>query len=386
MNYLRTFLYAILLCAAVMCHSCEKENMGNEGADGTEGTTGGTEEVAAPEITSYSTKFNNKAVFDQEVVISGRNFAETKSDNIVMFNKTKVNILSASTEQLVVRTPRLDADYAVVSVTVNEKESNKRAIYYDKVRCDSVLLFQNARVITLRNGVVWKQLETRWHDAPRSINVVSITPSSKNELGIALPPALSTTSDTSKSVDALVGINAAYFGDISRGFVRIDGVDKCPGGTYSAKQYYLNNGVYVFNNNVPNIKGVSNNADAATLPDDNIQCCGPLLILDGEDLKQEDVDHCNVEHPRTIVGVTADGRVLFVTVDGRFEGKAIGMSTAMLQELMHLLGAKHALNLDGGGSTTMYIKDRGIVNHVCNSGSTWDKVVERKVSTILYVK
>lgn len=386
MNYMKTLLYAALMCVAMMCYSCEKDNVSDEGTGGEGGTTGGVEETAAPEITSYSTKFNNKAVFDQEVVISGRNFAETKSDNVVMFNDTEVNILSASTEQLVVRTPRLDTDYAVIAVTVNEKESNKRAIYYDKVRCDSVLLFQNAKVITLRNGVVWKQVETRWHDAPRSINVVSITPSSKNKLGIALPPALSTTSDTSKSVDALVGINAAYFGDISRGFVRIDGVDKCPGGNYSAKQYYLNNGVYVFNNNVPNIKGVSNNADAATLPDDNIQCCGPLLILDGEDLIQEDVDHCNVEHPRTIVGVTEDGRVLFVTVDGRFSGKAIGMSTAMLQELMHLLGAKHALNLDGGGSTTMYVKDRGVVNHVCNSGSTWDKVVERKVSTILYVK
>jgi exopolysaccharide biosynthesis protein len=87
-----------------------------------------------------------------------------------------------------------------------------------------------------------------------------------------------------------------------------------------------------------------------------------------------------------VIGVTDDGRVLFVVVDGRFEGKAEGMSTTMLQELMRLLGAKHALNLDGGGSSTMYIKDKGVVNHVCNSGSSWDKVVERKVASIIYVK
>lgn len=386
MNYLRTFLYATLLCAAVICHSCEKENIGNEGADGTEGTTGGTEEVAAPEITSYSTKFNDKAVFDQEVVISGKNFAEAKSDNIVMFNTTKANVLSASANQLVVRTPRLDSEHAVISVTVNEKESNKRAIYYDKVRCDSVLLFQSAKVITLRKGVVWKQVESRWHDEPRSINVVSITPSSQNKLGIALPNALATTSATCKAEDALVGINASYFGDTSRGFVRIDGKDVCAGGSYAAASYYFNNGVFVLNSNIPNIKGVENNAAAAKLPDENIQCCGPLLILDNADLKQESVDHCNIEHPRTVIGVTEDGRVLFVTVDGRFSGKAIGMSTTMLQELMHILGAKHALNLDGGGSSTMYIKDRGVVNHVCNSGSTWDKVVERKVASVIYVK
>lgn len=386
MNYLRTLLYVTLLCAAVICHSCEKENIGNEGADGTEGTTGGTEEVAAPEITSYSTKFNNKAVFDQEVVISGKNFAETKSDNIVMFNTTKANVLSASANRLVVRTPRLDSEHAVISVTVNEKESNKRAIYYDKVRCDSVLFFQSAKVITLRKGVVWKQVESRWHDEPRSINVVSITPSSKNKLGIALPNALATTSATCKAEDALVGINASYFGDTSRGFVRIDGVDRCAGGNYSDDRYYLNNGVYVFNENQPNIKAVKNNADAATLPDKNIQCCGPLLMVDGENIPQEKVDHCTIAHPRTVVGVTEDGCVLFVTVDGRFAGKAEGMSTEMLQELLYLMGAKHALNLDGGGSSTMYIKDRGVVNHVCNSGSTWDKVVERKVASVIYVK
>ena len=120
MNYMKTLLYAALMCVAMMCYSCEKDNVSDEGTGGEGGTTGGVEETAAPEITSYSTKFNNKAVFDQEVVISGRNFAETKSDNVVMFNDTEVNILSPSTEQLVVRTPRLDADYAVIAVTVNE--------------------------------------------------------------------------------------------------------------------------------------------------------------------------------------------------------------------------------------------------------------------------
>jgi exopolysaccharide biosynthesis protein len=183
-----------------------------------------------------------------------------------------------------------------------------------------------------------------------------------------------------------VGINASYFGTTSSGFVRIDGKDVCAGTKYAADRYYQNNGVFVLNNNVAGIKAVENNAAAAQLPDENIQCCGPLLILDDVDEQQANVDHCNIDHPRTVVGVTADGRVLFVTVDGRFENKAIGMSTTMLQELMRLLGATHALNLDGGGSSTMYIKDRGVVNHVCNSGSTWDKVVERKVASILYVK
>jgi hypothetical protein len=58
-------------------------------------------------------------------------------------------------------------------------------------------------------------------------------------------------------------------------------------------------------------------------------------------------------HPRTGVGVTADGRVLMVTVDGRRSGYSIGVTLAEMGQLMRSLGARDAFNLDGGGSTVM---------------------------------
>ena len=58
-------------------------------------------------------------------------------------------------------------------------------------------------------------------------------------------------------------------------------------------------------------------------------------------------------HPRTSVGVTADGRILMVTVDGRRAGYSVGVTLAEMGRLMISLGARHALNLDGGGSTVM---------------------------------
>jgi hypothetical protein len=57
-------------------------------------------------------------------------------------------------------------------------------------------------------------------------------------------------------------------------------------------------------------------------------------------------------HPRTGLGITADGRVLMVTVDGR-RPSSKGVTLAEMGELMRSLGAKHAFNLDGGGSTVM---------------------------------
>ena len=57
-------------------------------------------------------------------------------------------------------------------------------------------------------------------------------------------------------------------------------------------------------------------------------------------------------HPRTGLGVTAEGRVLMVTVDGRRTASK-GVTLGEMGQLMKSLGAVHAFNLDGGGSTVM---------------------------------
>jgi hypothetical protein len=82
-------------------------------------------------------------------------------------------------------------------------------------------------------------------------------------------------------------------------------------------------------------------------------------------------------HPRTGVGLTPEGRVLLVTVDGRRPGYSVGMTTRGFARLFVSLGADRALNLDGGGSTTMYV--RGEVVNRPSDGT------ERPVSSALLV-
>jgi exopolysaccharide biosynthesis protein len=67
-------------------------------------------------------------------------------------------------------------------------------------------------------------------------------------------------------------------------------------------------------------------------------------------------------HPRTMIGVDRDGEVWLVTVDGRQPWLSLGMTFAELKGLARRLGLQSALNLDGGGSTTMVV-ERWIVNH-----------------------
>jgi exopolysaccharide biosynthesis protein len=66
----------------------------------------------------------------------------------------------------------------------------------------------------------------------------------------------------------------------------------------------------------------------------------------------------SVRHPRTVVGLDAAGKTLtLLVVDGRKPGIAVGMSYDELAAEMQRLGCTEALNLDGGGSSVMAVRD-----------------------------
>lgn len=94
---------------------------------------------------------------------------------------------------------------------------------------------------------------------------------------------------------------------------------------------------------------------------------GPAIVRKGKvdvALAAEGIskDFSETRHPRTAVGFDADAKVLWlVTVDGRQRGVSVGMSLEELARYMASIGCKDAMNLDGGGSTSMAIGDR-IVN------------------------
>jgi exopolysaccharide biosynthesis protein len=83
-------------------------------------------------------------------------------------------------------------------------------------------------------------------------------------------------------------------------------------------------------------------------------------------------------HPRTAIARLKSGQILLLTVDGRQPGESIGMSLTMLADLLLEFGAVDAINLDGGGSTTMVIRNR-----LVNKPS--DATGERPVSDAILV-
>ena len=111
---------------------------------------------------------------------------------------------------------------------------------------------------------------------------------------------------------------------------------------------------------------------------------GPQLLASGKFVAESEAANYSeslmkLRHPRTSIGWREDGRLILVTVDGRQPRKSVGMTIEELAKLMLELGCQEAINLDGGGSTTMVIK-----NKIVNSSS--DQTGERPVSDALLLQ
>lgn len=110
---------------------------------------------------------------------------------------------------------------------------------------------------------------------------------------------------------------------------------------------------------------------------------GPQLIKDGQVAITTAAEgiaarFASDRHPRTAIARLKDGRILLATVDGRQPGVSAGMSLPELASLLLEFGAAEAINLDGGGSTTMVVNGK-LVNNPS------DQTGERPVSDAILI-
>ena len=97
---------------------------------------------------------------------------------------------------------------------------------------------------------------------------------------------------------------------------------------------------------------------------------GPYLVKNGEvfvDMTAQKLGAIGGKNPRTAVGYTLDNDLIMVVVDGR-EGASVGMTLMQLARFMKEIGCINAINLDGGGSTVMYVNGRVVNNPTFKGG------------------
>lgn len=204
---------------------------------------------------------------------------------------------------------------------------------------------------------------------------------------------LRSTSDFGKSAQALAALNGTFFDTKNGGsvdFIKVNGeiihenrLDK-----NGSRSIHQQSGVVLKDGKLAIAKWDGKANWEQSLDAQSMMVSGPLLILNNQ---TESLDTANVfnktRHPRSAIAVKKNKRVLLITVDGRHENAA-GMSLFELSKLMRWLGAREGINLDGGGSTALWVNNQpenGIVNYPSDN-KAWDHQGERKVANVILLR
>ena len=257
------------------------------------------------------------------------------------------------------------------------------------------LLFVEAKWETTRldNGIVLRQIhfmDSSLFNSNQYISILEIPNKGELSFHVVADTILRPTTVMAAENNALVAVNGSFFRYNlpynSVDYLRIDRTRLAPNAyEEDGERLFHQLGAVVVNGGKLAVgkADISNDLWESGIDADDILTSGPLLIFGGKREELRNESFYTLRHPRTAVASRGDSLVFLVTVDGR-AAQAAGMSLKELQSILSWLGADSALNLDGGGSTTMYIKDNGIVNHPTDN-KQFDNKGERKVANCVIV-
>jgi len=278
------------------------------------------------------------------------------------------------------------------------------SINYSYSQNDSITLV-NAKweVKDVAKGVVYKWVHFNNQELFSSnqfISIVEIAPNSGVKLEIYPSPVLKETSKMAEEKGATVAINGSFFkfnnAYNTEDYNSVDYIRK--GNKQMAPNTFTENNqramhqlgaLAIRNGELFILKADELKAWEKYISADEVLTTGPLLRVAGKDEVMLKASFYITRHPRTAVAKTFDGKIFLVTIDGRAKESA-GVSLKELQSILKWLGGDYIINLDGGGSTTLYIKgfsDNGVVNHPTDN-KVFDNKGERKVanSILMYQK
>jgi len=242
-------------------------------------------------------------------------------------------------------------------------------------------------------GLFWKSSHTILNDSvPQNINILTVN-LHKREISLSYNPGKNIpVSKQAASANALTAINGGFFNIKNGGSVtyiktggRITDTDTAKKWSRNAN---LNGSVLIKSGKEIFIDKAMNNSwyDSHTEYSD-ILVTGPLLVKNKTISDLPETALVKNRHPRSAVGTRNRRKVILITLDGR-TSEAAGMTLTELSFLMILLHCRDAVNLDGGGSTTMWIRGKpfnGVVNMPCDN-KKFDHEGERSVSDILIIR
>lgn len=247
---------------------------------------------------------------------------------------------------------------------------------------------QDWKKTKVKKGVVWKQGHfNNLFDSEQEINYVEIDlKNNLKKLHLAAEPSeLKPTSQLALEHGASVAVNGGFF-DMKNGgatdFIQVDNnvVNR------TRKKSDRGNALLLLSEKEVKIKAAADTLyEAERYP--NVMLSGPLLVAGGNPYPLTKNAFNDNRHPRTAIALTGDEKLLLLVVDGRNKSSH-GMNLHELSSILRWLGAKEAMNLDGGGSSTLYIEgatENGVVSYPSDN-KLFDHEGERAVANIIYLK
>ncbi len=267
-----------------------------------------------------------------------------------------------------------------------------------QVNPDSLALVTGPWIVdTLDNGLILHRVHFTNGEIFQSnqfISYVEMPPDAPCQLAFTYRPSRTRTSTQAREANALAAVNGSFF-DMSKHhpicYLRIDGKalgENTAGVDPVNRKYYQYGSMKLVDGRPLFFIPDSNRHSEDTVAGSNIMTAGPMLIFKGQNMPmRDDRTFVTDRHNRTAIATLPDGTVILLVVDGRMKESA-GMSLTELTWTLRWLGCTDALNLDGGGSTTLYLKgwpNNGLVNHPTDNGK-YDFAGERGVSNCVIIQ
>ncbi len=270
--------------------------------------------------------------------------------------------------------------------------------------CPDSLAFANAtwKVTELEKGACAMYAQIAMFNSVQSVCVIKY-PAKKFKTEFLHRPEKEADKPSIIGTEAMASfaLNGSYFNMKDRTptvYFRIG--DKVLGKTHPSETYRVD-GVFAFRDKKGKkaIIALSDTTEYEAVAGryHSVLAAGPTLIIDKKMLIPTNTGDAadgkyysspqfyDKRHPRTAVGTDEKGYIYYVVIDGRFEGQADGASIWETARICELLGMTNAINLDGGGSTTLWAKDTGVINHPCDN-KVFDHDGERKVPNLLITR
>ena len=236
--------------------------------------------------------------------------------------------------------------------------------------------------------------QMRWpllYGCAQTVTVAEITPKRNLEFDIVIADGGATVGEMAQRTKALVGINGSYFSMHKRSAITYLRQGRTVLDTTTTAELALRvtgairtHGrklrIMPWNKEIERRYHCRHGSTLAS---------GHLLLYRGQSilLRSSSMGFVVKKHPRSAIALTSRGTVLFVTVDGRHPGYAGGMNLIELRHFLQQLDCTDAINLDGGGSTTLWAKGfstNGVANYPCDNRK-FDHDGERKVANAVVV-